>query len=196
MGEARQLDRATIAQAFTLMGQYLLDRNTLGEIVIYGGSAILLQFDWRKLSMDVDARVVGTNHGLIIDAAHHAAARLGLLPSWLNESVAMYAREGEQAADRVFVGTYPSAERFGLRVVAAKPSYILAMKLGALERSTIDDRDYRDAINLGAECGVTTVDGLKDIYRTYFADRELPFSAELRFRDLAGDIAAKLRSGG
>ena len=108
----------------------------------------------------------------------------------------MYARRGEQSADRVFVGTYPSAERYGLRVVAAKPSYILAMKLGALERSTIDDRDYRDAINLGAECAVTTVDGLKDIYRTYFADRELPFSAELRFRDLADAIAAKLRSGG
>ena len=35
MGEARQLDRATIEQAFGLMGQYLLDRQTLGEIVIY-----------------------------------------------------------------------------------------------------------------------------------------------------------------
>ena len=42
---------------------------------------------------------------------------------------------------------------------------------------------------------MTTVDGLKDIYRTYFADRELPFSAELRFRDLADAIAAKLRLG-
>src|SRR5258708_22449636 len=145
--------------------------------------------------MDGDARVVGTNHGIIVDAALYAAAGLGLLPSWLNESVTMYARRGEQSADRVFVGTYPSAERYGLRVVAAKPSYILAMKLGALERSTIDDRDYRDAINLGAECGVTTVDGLKDIYRTYFADREVPVSRELRFRDLADAIAAKLRSG-
>lgn len=195
MGEARQLDRATIEQAFALMGQYLLDRKTLGEIVIYGGSAILLQFDWRKLSMDVDVRVIDTNHGLIIDAAHHAARQLGLLPSWLNESVAMHAREGEQPADRVFVGTYPSPERFGLRVVAAKPSYILAMKLGALERATIDDRDFRDAINLGAECGVTTVDGLKDVYLKYFANRQLPFSAELRFRDLADAIAAKLRPG-
>jgi len=37
---------------------------------------------------------------------------------------------------------------------------------------------------------------LKDIYPTYFADRALPFSAELRFRDLADAIAAKLRSGG
>jgi hypothetical protein len=28
--------------------------------------------------------------------------------------------------------------------MAAKPAYILAMKLKALERTTADDRDYRD----------------------------------------------------
>src|SRR6266852_2356741 len=135
MDEPKPLDRAKMEEAFRLMGQYLLDRKALGEIIVYGGSAILLQFDWRKLSLDVDARIINaTNHGLVVEAMHHAANRLGLPSSWLNESVAMYARRGEQNADRVFVGTYPSAERFGLRVMAAKPSYILAMKLGALER--------------------------------------------------------------
>jgi hypothetical protein len=193
LAEPTPLDRTKIEEAFRLMGQYLLDRRALGEIVIYGGSAILLQFDWRKLSMDVDARIISaTNHGLVVEAMHYAANRLGLHSSWLNESVAMYARRGEENADRVFVGTYPSAERFGLRVMAAKPSYILAMKLGALERVTIDDRDYQDAINLGAECGVTTVDGLRDIFRKYFAEEELSFSAELRLRDLANAIKAKL----
>ncbi len=57
------------------------------------------------------------------------------------------------------VGTYPSPERVGLRVVAAKPSYMLAMKLSALERSTADDRDFADAVQLGIACGVNTVDG-------------------------------------
>ena len=45
MNDQRQLDRATIEKAFQIMGQYLLDRKTLGEIAIYGGSAILFQFD-------------------------------------------------------------------------------------------------------------------------------------------------------
>jgi hypothetical protein len=193
LGDATPLDRAKIEEAFRLMGQYLLDRKALGEIVVYGGGAILLQFDWRRLSMDVDARIVSAaNHGLVIEAMHYAANRLGLPSSWLNESVSMYARRGEENADRVFVGTYPSAERFGLRVMAAKPSYMLAMKLGALERVTIDDRDYQDAINLGAECGVTTADGLRALFRKYFADQELSFSAELRLRDLANAIKAKL----
>jgi hypothetical protein len=191
MGVPKKLDRAKVEEAFRLMGQYLLDRKALGEIVIYGGSAILLQFDWRKLSMDVDARIISaTSHGLVVEAMHDAANRLGLHSSWLNESVTMYTRRGEEDADRVFVGTYPSAERFGLRVMAAKPAYILAMKLGALERHTIDDRDFQDAIALGVVCGVTTVDGLQDIFRKYFAE-ELSLRAELRLRDLANAIQAK-----
>jgi hypothetical protein len=193
LAEPAQLDKAKIEEAFRLMGQYLLDRKALGEIVVYGGSAILLQFDWRMLSMDVDARIVSAgNHGLVVEAMHYAARQLGLLSSWLNESVTIYARKGEENADRVFVGTYPSAERFGLRVMAAKPPYILAMKLAALERFTVDDRDYQDAINLGAECGVTTAEGLRDIYRKYFAEEQLPFRADLRLPDLANAIKAKL----
>jgi hypothetical protein len=192
MDEPKRLDRAKMEEAFAIMGRYLLDRRALGEIAVYGGSAILLQFEWRKLSQDVDARIISDgNRGLVIEAVHYAAKQLGLSPSWLNESVAMYARRGEVDTDRVFVGTYPSPDRYGLRVTAAKPSYILAMKLGALERFTIDDRDYQDAINLGAACGVTTVEGLKDLFRKYFAEDELPLSAELRLRDLASAIQAK-----
>jgi hypothetical protein len=182
-----------IEEAFRLMGQYLLERKALGEIAVYGGSAILFQFDWRKTSQDVDARVISDgNHGLVIEAVQYAARRLGLSSSWLNESVAMYARRGEGDSDRVPIGVYPSAARFGLRVMAAKPAYILAMKLKALERATADDRDYEDAIHLGAACGVATVDGLRDVFRKFFADDELPFAAELRLRDLAQAIQARL----
>ena len=100
----------------------------LGEIAIYGGSAILFQFDWRRTSFDVDARVTSTgNHGIIIDAVQEAANRLHLPRSWLNESVTMYARRGEGREDCIFLGLYPSPERFGLRVTAAKPEYILAI---------------------------------------------------------------------
>jgi len=194
MDESQPLDRAKMEEAFAIMGQYLLDRKALGEIAVYGGSAILLQFEWRKLSQDVDARIISDgNHGLVIEAMQYAARQLGLSSSWLNESVAMYARKGEVDADRIFVGTYPSADRYGLRVTAAKPSYVLAMKLKALERVTADDRDFKDAINLGVECAVTTVDGLREVFSRFFADEDLPFAAGLRLRELAEAIQAKLR---
>src|SRR5215510_6111037 len=93
------LDRAKIEQAFRIMGQYLLDRKVLGEIAIYGGSAILFQFNWRKTSHDVDARVISeSNHGFIIQAVREAAKQLGLRPSWLSESVSVYTRRDEGVA--------------------------------------------------------------------------------------------------
>ena len=95
-------------------------------------------------------------------------------------------------SSRISLGLYPSPERFGLRVTAAKPSYILAMKLRALERSTIDDRDYEDALNLSVECGVSSVDELREVFRQFFPGEELPTRAALRLDDLASDIRAKL----
>jgi hypothetical protein len=63
--------------------------------------------------------------------------------------------------------------------MAAKPAYILAMKLKALERTTADDRDYQDAVKRGIACGATTADGA------------LPLAAELRLGDLAQAIQAE-----
>ena len=192
MDEAKPLDRAGIEEAFRIMGQYLLDRKALGEIAIYGGSAILFQFDWRKTSQDVDARIMSDgSHGLVIQAVREAAKRLGLSASWLNESVAMYARPGEGHVDRVLIGLYPSPERFGRRVMAAKPAYILAMKLKALERTTADDRDYRDAVKLGIACKVNTADGLRNIFRKFFPNEALPLVAELQLGSIAQAIRAE-----
>jgi hypothetical protein len=187
----QRLDRTTIEKAFRVMGQYLLERRTLGEIAIYGGSAILFQFDWRKTSFDVDARVI-SNHGHVIDAVHEAARVLGLPQSWLSESVAMYARRQETDADRILVGLYPSPVQFGLRVTAARPAYLLAMKLKALERATANDRDFHDAIWLGIECGTNTVEGLTEVFGKFFGPEQLPLSAEPRLDELARAIRAKV----
>jgi hypothetical protein len=125
----KELDRANIEEAFRIMGRYLLERNALGEIAIYGGSAILFQFDWRRTSEDVDA----------------------------------------------------------------KPAYILAMKLNALERSTIDDRDFADAVDLATACGVRTAQELRAIYRSFFSEQQLPATAELRLAELARAIQSRSR---
>ena len=63
MKDRQQLNRSKSEEGFRIVGQYLLDRKKLGEIAIYGRSAILFQFDWRKTSLDVDARVTSERAG-------------------------------------------------------------------------------------------------------------------------------------
>jgi hypothetical protein len=65
---------------------------------------------------------------------------------------------------------------------------MLAMKLSALERTTADDRDFKDAIHLGIACEVKSVEGLRNIFKKYFADEELSLSANLRLREVAEAI--------
>jgi hypothetical protein len=85
------MDAELVIRAFEVMGRYLRERNALGEIAVYGGSAILLQFDWRKSSEDVDAVVLeGSNESLVKEAVEHAASALGLPHDWLNNWVGMY----------------------------------------------------------------------------------------------------------
>jgi hypothetical protein len=61
-----------------------------------------------------------------------------------------------------------------------------------LERTTIDDRDYDDAVKLGAECGVATIDELRAVFRQFFPDEDLPPNAKMRLEELARDIRVKL----
>jgi hypothetical protein len=107
----------------------------------------------------------------------------------------MYTRRGESVSDQVFVGVYPSPERVGLRVVAAKPRYLLAMKLSALQRSTPDDRDFQDAINLGIACGASTAEELRGAFREYFPEEMLPATAEARLRELSQAIQSRAQPG-
>lgn len=54
---APTIDRETLLQALDRLGEILRRHKQVGEIAAYGGSAILLQFDWREGLRDVDVVV-------------------------------------------------------------------------------------------------------------------------------------------
>ena len=86
------------------MGEFLRDQKTVGEIAVYGGGAILLQFRWRGSTRDVDATVISDgNHGLVREAADRAATVLGMERSWLSEAVSLYtSMEGKRVGPGSF----------------------------------------------------------------------------------------------
>lgn len=188
---AKQLDAELIRKAFAIMGEFLRDRKVLGEIAVYGGSAVILQFSTgRQLTQDVDVKVV-SHDGLVRQAADHAARRLGLLRSWLSDGVVMYTSRAESERDMVSVGVFPEDGHPGLRVVAAGPRYLLAMKLIALERSTLTDRDFQDAVALGAEVGANTESDLLEIIEQFFPGEPIPANTSARLGEIGAAIAAR-----
>jgi hypothetical protein len=164
----------TVVAAFEVMGRYLLEREVLGEIAVYGGTAIMLQFEWRKITEDVDAVIrANEREGAIKDAIIYAALRLDLPDDWLNNYVGSFTPETEADAFFTVYGSYPRGKTAALRVFVAKPEYICAMKLKALERDDVGSRDFDDAVALAAAVGISSADELAELFATFFPEEKL-----------------------
>jgi len=182
----------SVIAAFDLMGRYLRERGIVGEIAVYGRTAILLQFRWGDPTEDVDVVIrTAERESAVKDAAAFAALRLGLADDWLNNYVGAFTAERESESFFSTYGTYPQGETPGLRVFLAKPDYICAMKLQALQRESIGDKDFEDAVRLAAELGIETADGLRDLFASYFPGESLDRTAAARLPEIAEQVRSR-----
>jgi len=189
------LSVGSVVAAFEVMGRYLRERELLGEIAVYGRTAILLQFRWGNPTEDVDV-VIRTveREGAVKDAAAYAALRLGLPDDWLNNYVGAFTAENESESFFSTYGAYPRGETPGLRVFLAKPEYICAMKLKALQRETVDDKDFEDAARLAVEIGIDGTDDLLRLFASYFPGERLDRAAAARLPEVAAAVRSRRRS--
>ena len=170
------LDRATILEAFTRLGTRLARRGLVADVYVFDGAAMALAYDARRATRDIDA--VFTAHGAVLDEARAVAAELGLPPWWLNEQAAAYvAPGGDPSAARIF-------EHRGLRVSAASPRHLLAMKILAARR-----RDVDDIAVLARHLRITSSGEALAVAAEVFPHERVPDRARLILEDLLDDEA-------
>jgi predicted nucleotidyltransferase len=129
--DAPLLDRAALRAAFESLGTRLQRRGVVADIYVIGGAAMSLAYDARRSTRDVDA--LFTPHGIVLEEAASVADEMGLPPWWLNEQASSYvAAGGDPQAPRVF-------DHPGLRVSAASPQHLLAMKTHAGRQGDVND---------------------------------------------------------
>jgi len=179
---AQPLDRDRLLQAFELLGAHLAERSLFVELAVYGGSALMLQFAWRRSTEDVDAVVRdGYDEMALTPSVDHVAGQMGLERDWLNNAVGMFTPLDEGDALFDVAGSYPTEGIPGLRTVLAKPHYLLAMKLQALSNLDRGDRDLTDARALAGHLGIDNEDALQRLYVSIYAE-DPPEEARDRFR--------------
>jgi predicted nucleotidyltransferase len=168
------LDRSAIERAFRRLGDRLARRGVVADIYIIGGAAMALAYDARRATRDIDA--VFQPHGVVLEEAQAVASELGLPRWWLNEQASVYvAPGGDAAAPRVF-------DHPGLRVSAASPEHLLAMKVLAARR-----RDAEDIRYLVKHLHLTTADEVLALSAEVFPDEEIPARARMVLEDVFGD---------
>jgi predicted nucleotidyltransferase len=185
MQEDRPLNRQMLEKAFEMVGKRLADKKVLGEIAVYGGTAVMLQLEYREQTADVDCVVV-EGHGAVMDAVRSVGRELNIGDSWLNENVSVYTSTKQTSQDLLPYGAYPKSSRPWLNVTMAKPEYLLAMKVEALRRSTV--RDLSDVKMLASRLGLKSSEEIFRAHSLYFG----PEHINLTIKQAVAGVAAAL----
>ncbi len=127
------LDRAQIERAFDLLSTRLARRNVHADLYVIGGAAIALAWDERRTTRDIDEIFDTDRHQTLLEEVWAVADELRLPRSWLNEQASAYTPRRPDVGQRT-VWDSPS-----LRVVAANPAFVLAMKVRACRPSDLVD---------------------------------------------------------
>ncbi len=84
-------DRDRLVEAFGHLGADLAGRGLFVELAVYGGSALMLQFSWRRGTEDVDAVLrPGYDERALAPSVSRVAEIMGLPDDWLNDAVGRF----------------------------------------------------------------------------------------------------------
>jgi hypothetical protein len=142
MSGDKNFDRESLEYALAELGRRAFAAGRTVEIVIYGGSALLLTLNRQINTGDVDAVFEG-NKDFVRSLAAEMAEEFKWDENWLNDGVKGWLSNRDADPDvKALFKTYPSEDLPGLRVYTAKPEYLFAMKcramrVGALKRIRI-----------------------------------------------------------
>jgi predicted nucleotidyltransferase len=171
MSDDGLLGRVELERAFSALGDRLVRRGVVADLFVVGGAAMALAYDANRVTRDVDATFVP--HGVVLEEARNVAEAMGLPPWWLNEQASAYVSTQHDVGKRE-VFDHP-----GIRVMAASPEHVFAMKAFAAR-----SRDEDDLRALAEIIGISAIEAALDLCARFFPDEELPARSRAMLEDL------------
>jgi hypothetical protein len=149
---------------------------TVGDIYIFGGAAMVLAYQAREATRDVDALFEPREK--VHQAALLVAEELGLPRWWLNDQATVYLpRTPDERARLVF-------DHSNLRVTVVSPTHLLAMKALAA-------RSYADIDDITLLCdrlGVTKLSEVEAICARVYPNEPLSSRARIVVEDIVQQL--------
>jgi len=166
--DQRPISRQTILDALSVLNDKLAQEGVVGEICVFGGTAMVLAFNARLSTKDVDA--VFKPPEIFRRLAAELAESMGLPATWLNDGV------------KGFLSASPEYTSEGLpqmshlRVIRPSAEYLLAMKCMASRAPGYDTQgDREDIAFLIDHAGLKSAEAVLGIVeRFYPPERILP----------------------
>ena len=169
MSHKRTINKETFDEIFHSFSNEYEKLNGATELNIYlvGGAAILLNFDYRKSTMDVDALYIESE--LVNKAIKNTSTQLLLVDDWLNRDF-----ENTPSYSPNIVSKSKLLKKYGkyINVFTLEPKYLIAMKL---KSSRPTGGDLNDIIKMiyelrYKEIPITyeeTIEAYKELYKDF-----------------------------
>lgn len=166
-------DREALLDAFDQIGRAAVEAGTKLQIVVYGGSALMLASNFRFATEDVDvSRLEQPLPDWLAKIVHEIARRNGWKEDWFNDGVAFHLSAlADHAADHLEFATFPrDGEAAGLVVSVPTAEYLLALKLKAFRilDATRGEAERLDILNLMRVVGVSSAEEAMALMGRYF----------------------------
>lgn len=179
-----KLSKENILKALQALSDYFKEKDSQGEICIFGETVMLLAFDARETTRDVDA--VFRPSELFRDAAKKIRETLQLPEHWLNDGV-----KGFVSSSGDF--TSEGLPQFShLRITRPTASYLLAMKcLAARDGGYGTDGDKKDVITLISHLQLKTTEEVFKIIEKYYPQERIAVKTKFFVEEVIQEISKK-----
>jgi len=162
-----KLSKERILSALDALNAHLEQKGVIGELCVFGGATMILAFDARLSTRDVDAVFVPKSE--VSEAAALVAGQLDLPVSWLNDGVKGFVSDAGELTEEG-MPQWPN-----LRIFRPSTRYLLAMKCMASRVAGYDTGgDGQDILRLCKELGFSTSDQVLDVVSNYYPVHLIP----------------------
>lgn len=171
--ERLSLTREHILRALGSLSDELGKQGIVGELCLFGGTAMVLAFTARLTTKDVDA--VFQPAATIRELARSIATELDLPADWLNDGVKGFV----SAHHETTTGELPQFPN--LRLTMPVPEYLLAMKCFAARIASAEGEgpsDVSDIVFLIRRLGLKSPEEVLDLVRRYYSAERIPMKTQ------------------
>ncbi len=166
------LTREAIVGALSALSDELGKQGVIGEICLFGGTVMVLAFNARLSTKDVDAIFHPTT--LTRELVRRIGEARQLPPDWLNDGVKRFV----SARHETTVGNLPQFPH--LRLTMPVPEYLLAMKCMAARVGSTggEGSDIPDIVFLIRHLGLKNARAVLDLVGQYYPENRIPMRAQ------------------
>ena len=180
-----KFDKETLIKALTDLGEILFLSGKMAEIAVFGGSALMLMFDYRQATRDVDA-VFFSDKTELNSAIITIAEKYNFDNDWINDGVKGFVNESVHDTLKIF-RSFPDEDHPGLRIFLPSAEYILSMKCLAM-RTEIGSSDISDIKILLKKCSIDSPEELFDLIAMFYPKAHIPPKTQFGILELFEEL--------